>query len=272
MKRIELFEFEDFNWLPKTIRTGVTNLIKVFHKLMGTEAVLTDLILQLKEKCDFQQIVDLGAGSGGPMLGVIDKVNEKQQQPIKLLLTDLYPNSEIVNAINSQNKATISYAENSVNAAKIGKAPKGLKTMIASFHHTNPNIARQILKSAEASKSPILIYELAKNNIPLLLWLLFLPLSLLILFVMSLVMTLFVRPLSFSQIFFTYLIPIIPMVYAWDGQASLMRTYTFKDVEELLGEQAEDYDWEIADAKKADGKKLGYYIMGYPKKKFLRKD
>ena len=89
---------------------------------------------------------------------------------------------------------------------------------------------------------------------------------------MSLVMTLFVRPLSFSQIFFTYLIPIIPMVYAWDGQASLMRTYTFKDVEELLGEQAEDYDWEIADAKKADGKKLGYYIMGYPKKKFLCKD
>lgn len=31
MKRLELFEFEDFIWLPDFIRNGVTGLIKVLH-------------------------------------------------------------------------------------------------------------------------------------------------------------------------------------------------------------------------------------------------
>lgn len=128
-----------------------------------------------------------------------------------------------------------------------------------------PANAKKILQSARQNRQPILIYEIAKNNIPTLLWWLLLPLSLVILIVMSWVMTLLVRPLSFTQIFFTYLIPIIPIIYAWDGQASLMRTYTFADIKSLLGEEDKDYQWTLGDAKKANGRKMGYYIMGYPK-------
>ena len=80
---------------------------------------------------------------------------------------------------------------------------------------------------------------------------------------MSLVMTPFVKPLRFSQLFFTYIIPVIPLLYAWDGQASLMRTYTFKDIDELIGENKNvDYIWKIAEAKNRNGKTAGYYIFG----------
>ena len=44
-------------------------------------------------------------------------------------------------------------------------------------------------------------------------------------------MTPFVKNLTLKQIIFTYLIPIVPLIYAWDGQASLVRMYTFKDIE-----------------------------------------
>ena len=268
MKRIELFEFEDFPWFPKVIRTSMTNLIVIFHKMMGTSEVLSNLILDLKKKHNFSQITDLGSGSGGPMIDVIQQINETtQNEKVKLVLTDLHPNPELVKKINSQKLENVKYHEQSVNATNIDKAPAGLKTMIASFHHMNPTVAKKILHSAQENREPILIFELAKNNIPTLVWWIFLPLSLLILILMSLVMTLFVRPLSFKQILFTYLIPIIPIAYAWDGQASLMRTYTFDDVENLIGKnEKEDYHWEIDDAKKPNGKKLGYYIMGYPKK------
>ncbi len=47
-------------------------------------------------------------------------------------------------------------------------------------------------------------------------------------------MTPFVKPLTWRQIIFTYLIPIIPICYAWDGQASLPRIYTLKDLDHLL--------------------------------------
>ncbi|MCF8414373.1 MAG: hypothetical protein K9G44_13210, partial [Melioribacteraceae bacterium] len=83
---------------------------------------------------------------------------------------------------------------------------------------------------------------------------------------MSWFMTPFVRPFTFSQFLFTYIIPIIPIVYAWDGQASLMRTYTFEDVKKLLkNNEIKTYEWKIGDAKKANGKNLGYYIIGTPK-------
>lgn len=266
MKRLELFEFEDFSWFPEIIRTSMTNLIVVFHKMMGTSTVLSNLILDLQKKHFFNQITDLGSGSGGSMLDVIQQINKNQKgEEVKLVLTDLHPNPQMVEKINNLKLKNVTYHDQPINAINIDKAPKGLKTMIASFHHMNPTIAKKILHTAQANREPILIFELAKNNIPTLLWWLFLPISLIILILMSAVMTLFVRPLTFQQILFTYFIPIIPLAYAWDGQASLMRTYTFDDVKNLIGEINDDYHWEIDDAKKANGKKLGYYILGYPK-------
>lgn len=265
MKRLELFEFEDFPWLPKVIRSGVTNLIMVLHRLTGTADTISALILKAREKSGFDQIVDCGSGSGGAMLDVIEQVNASAgDKPVKLLLTDLHPNPAIVEAVNGQNRPHVQYRADALNAKHMDQAPPGLKTMVASFHHMPPEVAREILQSAEQNRQPILIYEIARNNIPTLLWWLLLPLSLLILIIMTLVMTPFVRPLTFPQLLFTYLIPIIPLVYAWDGQASLMRTYTFEDLESLLGERKDDYIWEIDDALKADGKKSGYFVLGYP--------
>ena len=266
MKRIELFEFEDLEWLPKVLRSSITNLIVVFHKLMGTSEVISELILKAKSKNNFAQIVDLGSGSGGVMPEVFKQIS-KDDEKLKLLLTDLHPNLEFTKEIENLKNQNIEYDSNSVNAENMDNVPGGLKTMIASFHHMPPNTAKKILKSAEENKEPILIYEVAKNSIPVIAWCLFLPISLMILILMSLVMTLFVRPLKLSQLFFTYLIPIIPLIYAWDGQASLMRTYTFEDVKELIGNSNEnDYVWTIDDAQKTNGKKLGYFILGYPKK------
>lgn len=267
MKRIQLFEFEDFEWFPGVIRIGATNLIVVLHKIMGTAEVISELIFDIKQTYEFTQVVDLGSGSGGPMPDAINRVNEKyKNQPINLILTDLHPNPDFVAEINKRKLPNTEYYGTSVDATNISEAPEGLKTMIASFHHMNPEIAKKILQSAKNNKEPILIYEIAKNTVPLLLWVLFLPISLIIMLLMSLLLTPFVRPLKFSQLLFTYLIPLIPLVFAWDGQASLMRTYTFKDIESLIGQmEDDDYKWTIGDAKKADGKKVGYYIIGCPK-------
>ncbi len=51
---------------------------------------------------------------------------------------------------------------------------------------------------------------------------------------MALLITPFVRPLTLEQIIFTYLIPIIPFFFAWDGAVSNARTYTIEDMDILL--------------------------------------
>lgn len=198
---------------------------------------------------------------------VLDLLNKQDpNSPMNLLLTDRFPNPSTVQEINRKGLGHLRYHPEEVDATRLEMAPKGLKTMIASFHHMPPASARAILHSASENSQPILIYEIAKNTIPSLVWTLFLPVSLLILIVMAWLMTPFVKSLTLSQVLLTYLIPVIPLVYAWDGQASLMRTYSFKDIESLLeGAKNPGYCWTLAPAKKANGKNLGYFIMGLPK-------
>ena len=265
MKRIQLFEFEDFQWFPAPIRNSMTNLIVVFHKMMGTSQTLSRIFRELRSKLQFNQIVDMGSGSGGAMPETLRLMNEKNvDAPVDLLLTDLHPNTKFIAAVNAQNNPHLKYLEQSFDATQLANTPEGLKTMIASFHHMAPEQAKGILKSAQENKQAIFIYELAENNIPTLLWWILLPLSLTILFIMCLFMTPFARPMTWQQIIFTYLIPIIPICYAWDGQASLVRTYTFQDLEKILSEiKTEGYHWEMEVAKNEKGKKAGYYLLGY---------
>jgi hypothetical protein len=269
MKRIQLFEFEDFSWFPGAIRSSMTKLIVVFHKLMGTREVVQDLLNKVLKKNNYRQLVDLGSGSGGIMPEVLAGINAERDQKINLVMTDRHPNPEMVRRYNEDGDNGISYQTKPLDAADLKDAPKGVKTMMNSFHHMPPMVAKSILKNAEDNEQPIFIYEMGQNNIPLVLWWLLLPISLLVLMIMVLLMTPFVRPMTWQQLVFTYIIPIIPICYAWDGQASLVRMYTFEDIRELLGpnQHSNGYTWEIQAATKSNGKKLGYYIWGNPARK-----
>ena len=50
-------------------------------------------------------------------------------------------------------------------------------------------------------------------------------------------------------------IPVIPLVYAWDGRASLVRMYTFDDLRQLLpAAEPGAFTREMGPAKSTDGK------------------
>ena len=157
---------------------------------MGTAQVISRLIVQVREQHHFTQITDLGSGSGGPMPEVITILNADHKiEELTLLLSDKYPSPKVIKETNKRGLKNVKYSTSSIDAQEIGKAPKGLKTMIASFHHMNPATAKSILRSAQENREPLLIYEVAKNNIPFIVWLVLLPVSLVILILMSLVMT-----------------------------------------------------------------------------------
>lgn len=266
MKRIQLFEFEDFKWFPSIWRSTMTKLIVVLHKLTGTKEVLGDLLTNIRQKNHFSRIVDMGSGSGGAMPMVVEYLNKQgSESPVELLLTDLHPNPQFIEKFNGEQQANMSYSPTSLDASNLSQAPEGIKTMINSFHHMPPPLARKILATAQENKQAILIYEMTENKIPTIVWALFLPLGLIIVALMAIVLVPFVKPLSWKDILFTWLIPVVPIFYAWDGQASMPRMYTFDDIQShLLPEKVEHYTWEMAQGKKKNGKNLGYYILGLP--------
>lgn len=268
VKRIQLFEFEDFDWFPAWLRSSMTRVLAVLHRLLNTHEVVSHLLRRIHQRHPFQQIVDIGSGAGGIMPEVVTSFNHGQDEPVSLLLTDLHPNTELIASMKQAPQPHVRYSESPLDATELSKAPEGLKTMLNSFHHMPPDKATQILTSAYKHKQPFLLYEMGDNKMPLLAWWLSLPLHLLVLMLTCLLFTPFVRGLTLKQVLFTYLIPIIPVFYAWDGVASTPRIYTPEDLQEILdkeGLHSDEYEWEIGEATRPDGKALGLYLLGLPK-------
>jgi len=260
MKRIHLFEFEDFGWFPAWIRTAVTRLIVVMHKLVGSDQDLTDLIHRALEHSQAPTIIDFCSGSGGPMIAMFTRLQERYPvEGLTLHLTDLYPDRHLTNTINAQSASSrIAYVPYPVDAANVNLDEPGVRTLIGSMHHMKPQLARKILADAQQSRQPLCIYELSDNSFPICLWWVAIPLN----FIMALLITPLVKPLTWRQLVFTYGIPIIPFFFAWDGAVSNARTYTLEDLDLLLSDlPSAGYRWEKGRLK---GKTKKLYLLGLP--------
>ncbi|MEH0155182.1 hypothetical protein V6R21_13635 [Limibacter armeniacum] len=259
MKRIHLFEIEDQNWFPVWLRSCMTRLMNVMHKLLRTEQELTKLTSQLLIETNSNKIVDYCSGSGGPMIGVVNQLTKKEEfKNLTLTLTDLYPDYSAAIDINASSEH-IQYLETPIDATKQHKELTGLRTMVCSFHHMKPKDAKQILTASSQEKQPICIFEISDNSYPTLLWWAAIPFNI----ITCLLITPLARPLSIKQLLFTYIIPIIPICFAWDGAVSNARTYTLDDMDILLqGIQSDDYNWKKGVIK---GKSKMLYLIGLPK-------
>jgi hypothetical protein len=258
MKRIHLFEFEDFAWFPSLLRNYLTRYLMAVHRLLDSPTMIAGLLTKLFGQTNSRHLLDLCSGSGGPMLEVFKALIEKFPET-HLTLSDLYPNRAAATSINDQPHASIRYHTQPVDASKVPPHMLGIRTMICSFHHLRPNDARQVLADAAGNSQPILIYEISDNSFPKWLWWLAFPVNILTV----LIITLTVRPLSLGQIIFTYLIPILPIIIAWDGAVSNARTYTLDDLQLLLEDiEISGYTWEKDTIAGKGGRKI--YLLGYP--------
>ena len=259
MKRIHLFEFEDFNWFPNWLRNCMTNYIETFHRLLGTHEQIAELLNKCLKATKSNRIIDLCSGAGGPMIEVVDLLKKDYQySDLSITFTDLYPNQQAVQRINKGNDH-LKYHTTSVDAANVPEYLDGVRSMICSFHHMNEEVAADILKNAQETKRSICIYEISDNSFPKWIWWIAFPINILtVLFI-----TPFVRPLTWQQLVFTYLIPILPVIIAWDGAVSNARTYTLSDLDILLSRIGSNdfYKWEKGTLKGKGGNKL--YLLGY---------
>jgi hypothetical protein len=192
---------------------------------------------------------------------VLKLLKEKHQvENTQLIMTDLYPNLEYAQKMNASDIPEIEYLTDPVDAANVDAEMNGLRTMVGSLHHMKPVIARKILKNAMESRQPFLSIEISDNSYPKALWWLAIPFNI----ISSLFISAMTRPMTWQQLLFTYLIPVIPLVFAWDGAVSNARTYTLSDLDILLeGLDAEYYSWEKGIIK---GKSKKIYLLGLPKK------
>lgn len=73
------------------------------------------------------------------------------------------------------------------------------------------------------------------------------------------------RPLRWTHLLFTYVIPVLPFLILWDGMVSMLRIYSCDEMRQLTVElQAPDYRWEIDQIQVRGVPGMLPYLIGRP--------
>lgn len=214
------------------------------------------LIKQCLYHTAHKQVIDLCSGGGGPLLQVEKHLVKGTGYEVPITLSDKYPNIDAFEIIRSSRR-NFNYITSPVDAANVPGEYTGVRTMYSAFHHFKPQKAKAILQDAVDAGMPIAIFDGGDKNI----------LSILGIIILHPIVfffcTPFFRPFRLSRIFFTYIIPLIPLCTVWDGVISILRLYQPKDLLKLANEiNAKDYHWEAGKLKHGLGIHITY-LIGY---------
>jgi hypothetical protein len=223
-------------------------------------SILLEAFQLLDRAEDDTLIVDFCSGGGGPVPIVEKTVNARRKQMglkgVKFLMTDLRPNAPAwTQAVAKSYSKFLKFVPEPMDATKpdmtlirshlsLNSRPEHsngdhtnrisngriIQTFHLSFHHFPDEIAKNVLKSAMETSSGFAILELQDRRLAS------------VLAVASAVglFTIFMSGMllwgSPTQIFWSMVIPVIPIVMTWDGIVSCLRVREFKELMELIDE------------------------------------
>jgi hypothetical protein len=238
--RYQLFEFHELPWFPAGWRDLVTDFLSFFFKTFKPYVCVAPVLAEALESSRSRRIIDLCSGAGQPVLSVLPALELLGCVPESITLTDKYPNLDAFRSAAAASDGSVTCIEASVDATAVPQELRGFRTLFTSFHHLRPEEARGVLADARQKGEGVGIFEFTERNA----WLWTIPVLLIPLLVWG--CTPFMRPLTWRRLVWTYLLPIVPLVAMWDGLISNIRSYSPRELHELIdGLDCGTYRWRI---------------------------
>lgn len=263
MRRVHLFELEDLDWVPRPFRDGGTDLLDLGFDRIGFYDGVTGRLRAVLAETRAERLVDLCSGGGGGTLQLVQRLR-KEGDRIELVLTDRHPNEAGRARVAALGEPSTRYEAQSVDAMAGGGELRGVRTMSGALHHFDEPSVKALVAGIVARREPLAFFDVAASpairRMPMVLAPLAMAVNLSMLFLGSLLLVPFVRPVRLSRLVLTYLLPLIPLLVAWDGTVSALRAYT---PEELLAiarsvPGGDAYRWDAGVAGRA------LYFTGVP--------
>jgi hypothetical protein len=244
LPRLHAVELHELPGCPSLLRRIATDYLRtvgeVFHAFEPVLPLLGALLTAQRTR----RIVDLCSGAGGPIVGLAGALEQELGFAPEVVLTDLHPNREAFAWLASQARVPVSFEQRSVDARAVPEGLVGVRTIFDAFHHFRPEQARGILADAAQKRVPLLVVEATERSLPAMLGML------LLVPVLVLVLTPFVRPFSFGRLLLTYVIPLAVPLIVFDGIVSCWRSYTPNELRQLCaGLDGSHYGFRVSQLK-----------------------
>src|SRR5262245_33069241 len=257
MRRRHLIEIHDQPWCPRAIRDAETDYLQFMIAKTKPYAAIVSLLVNALQRRGTRRVLDLCSGAGGPWLWLQPVLGERGLN-LTVCLTDKYPNLDVIHQLDMHPDQAVRYHSQPVDATRVPDELSGFRTMFTAFHHFGTEEARAVLSDAVRKREGIAVFEATHNSA--LGWLVMMLVP-----IMVLLMTPFIRPFRWSRLLWTYLIPVMPLLGLVDGLVSSLRTYSIRELQELTeGLEANNYWWEIGEVKSTAGPIPVTYLIGAP--------
>lgn len=259
MRRLQLFEIEDQAWCPASLRDGATDFLQFLLRLTDSYSVAVPRLRAALASCGTSRIIDLAAGGSGPWPRLLPRLLVEDPQ-VEVYLTDKFPNHQGFAAFQRQFPDQVRVVSTPVDAQAVPAGLAGFRTLFTSFHHFPPHAAREVLADAVRQRQGIGIFEATQRSVPAILRIL-IPAPLL-----ALVAAPVIPPFRWSRLLWTYVLPGLPVLVAWDGLVSCLRTYTPSELRALIASVpgSDTYIWQVGEERNPGPLLPVTYLIGSP--------
>lgn len=257
MKRLHLFELHELPGCPAVLRRLVTGFLEALCALFRPFSPRVDLLVRAMRSAGDGQFVDLCSGGGGPWFHLARQIEQATGTAVSVVLTDKFPSSEAMHR--AEAAPGLVYLDEPVDARNVPERLRGVRTLFNGLHHFRPEDARSILRDAVAKGQPIAVFEMLQRTWLTMLQALVMPVSVA-------VFTPFVRPMSWSRLLLTYVVPVAPLLMLWDSVVSVLRCYRPEELRAMAeGLGGPTYRWEAGSYRHLAAPVT--FLVGYPQRK-----
>ncbi len=258
MKRLHLFEIEDQAWCPEWLREGITGYLRFTLQVIRPYAPLLPRLTSAMREANEREILDLCSGSGGSWPHLLPAL-QKSSGCERVALTDKFPNPTAWRGIHDLAPSVVTLEPKPVDATRVPSERRGFRTVFTAFHHFRPEAALELLADAVRSGRGIAIFEFTHRGA--------LAIALMLLTgIVCLVVTPFIRPFRWSRLFWTYVVPVIPVAVTWDGLVSCLRTYDPNELRSLAqkADPQGTHSWDIGTVRSIANPVPVTYLIARP--------
>ncbi|RAS64524.1 hypothetical protein C8D87_10510 [Lentzea atacamensis] len=263
LPRIDFVELHDLDRIPAVLRTLHTESIVTIYRLTdAARAYSVPLSIALREGAS-HRIVDLCAGSGGPV-PLIQRKLHREGIHTQVTLTDLVPNVRAFQRVQAAHRrrlpncCSVDYVSSSVDATDC--TVEGTRTIYGAFHHFPPAIAARMLQNAVDTRSPMVVVDTKRSFLYVLLF----PFLITLAVLLSAPFQRNPLPRYLLRLALTYLVPVLPFMMFFDSVVSFLRMYGRAELRRMVDGLAgtETFTWKIGVVPGFTG---AQYLIGIPR-------
>jgi hypothetical protein len=254
-------EIHDYDWFPDAWRRGMTDFLSCFATWFFQYDPVFPLIAGMMQKSGLCKLRDLCSGGSGYLLSLLDYLYKNDIAASGVELTDKYPNLDAFERIAGRSGGAVGYLASSVDALNPPFDGPELRLMFSAMHHFSPDELETIINRARKDNCAIGLFDYSCRD----------PFRAIPLFILLIphifIMMPFTGPFSWGKMFWTYIIPAIPLALLTDSIISRWNGYSPEELKAIIDKFPDSaYEWEC-------GSKLNFlrtgkvvYLTGCPRR------